>query len=178
MGPQTGHTVIAVTVPALDEVVRERTAFYDPTYLSTDQGFVHAHVTVLGPWIAKPSALDLAMLAGIARATPPFEFVLAGLAEFPDGLLYLAPEPDTELRSLSDWVGAAFPDYPPYGGRFDDVVPHLTLDQRGGEVTPESVLARVAHLLPMTVQVSALDVQWWENDNCRLLARVPLGGGS
>ncbi|MET3963486.1 2'-5' RNA ligase [Marmoricola sp. OAE513] len=170
-----GHSVIVVPVPELDEVVRERTAFYDPSFVSTDPRFVHAHLTVLGPWVAKPSMADMARLAAIARATPAFEVELAEIGEFPDGLLSLLPEPDTSLRSLTAWVAAAFPDHPPYGGKFKDPVPHLTLDQRGADVTPESVLARVAHLLPLTVTVDRLDVQWWENDGCRVLGSVPLG---
>jgi len=50
-----GNTVLAVPVPELDEVVRERTAFYDASFVSSDPGFTHAHITVLGPWVTEPS---------------------------------------------------------------------------------------------------------------------------
>ena len=89
-----GHTVLAVPVPALEEVVRERTAFYDASFLSADPGFVHAHITLLAPWADQPTAAELAQVAHIARAAGPFDVKLAQVGEFPDGVLYLRPYPD------------------------------------------------------------------------------------
>jgi hypothetical protein len=86
-----GHTVLAVPVPALEEVVRERTAFYDASFLSADPGFVHAHITLLAPWADQPTAAELAQVAHIARAAGPFDVKLAQVGEFPDGVLYLRP---------------------------------------------------------------------------------------
>ncbi len=45
----SGHTCLAVPVPALEDWVRERTAHYDPSFVSTDPGFAHAHLTLLAP---------------------------------------------------------------------------------------------------------------------------------
>lgn len=45
-----GHSVIAFPVPELDPWVRARTEHYDPSFVSSDPDFVHAHITVLGPW--------------------------------------------------------------------------------------------------------------------------------
>jgi 2'-5' RNA ligase len=131
-----GHTVLAVPVPALEEVVRERTAFYDASFLSTDPDFVHAHITLLAPWVDRPAAADLARVARIARAAAPFDVKLARVGEFPDGVLYLHPEPDGQLRELTSCLVAAFPGFAPYGGRYGDVIPHLTLDRRSATVTP------------------------------------------
>lgn len=170
-----GHTVLAVPVAALDEVVRERTAFYDASYVSRDPGFVHAHVTVLAPWLPHPTAADTAAVAAVAAETPAFEVKLADLGVFPDGVVHLRPEPDAPLRRLTSRLAVAFPDVPPYGGRYDDVVPHLTLDRLSADVTVESVRARIAHVVPTTVEVDRLDLQWWANDDCRLLASFPLG---
>lgn len=168
-----GHTVLAVPVPALEEVVRERTAFYDRSFVSVDAGFAHAHITVLGPWVPAPTADDRTAVAEIASTTTRFEVKLAQLHEFSDGLLHLRPEPDDELRGLTRRLAAAFPGYPPYGGTFEPV-PHLTLDRRSATVTPEAVHARVAHLLPATVPVDRIDLQWWANHDCRLLQTFPL----
>lgn len=169
-----GHTVLAVPVPALETVVRARTQFYDPSFVSADPGFAHAHITVLGPWIADPTQQDLEAVAEISRTTTPFTVRLAKLAQFPDGLLHLRPEPDDELRGLTRRLADAFPAYPPYGGAFGEVVPHLTLDQRSATVTPQAVLARVTHLLPVTLTVDRIHLQWWANDDCRLLRAFPL----
>lgn len=172
-----GHTVLAVPVPALDAVVRERTSFYDASFVSRDPGFVHAHVTVLAPWVPHPAEAETAVVATIARDTPAFEVKLADLGVFPDGVVHLRPEPDGPLRRLTSRLAAAFPDFPPYGGRYDDPAPHLTLDRLSASVTLESVRARIDTIVPATVAVDRIDLQWWTNDDCRLLATFPLAPG-
>lgn len=164
-----GHTVLAIVVPELDEVVRERTRHYDPSYVSADHRFVHAHVTVHAPWVDTPTGDDLATISSIAAATERFEITFTDLAEFPDGTIYLRPDPPGPLRRLSDRVAVAFPDHPRYDRRFPDLVPHLTLDRRDELVTPESVHVTVEHLLPLRLTADRLDLQWWANDDCRLL---------
>lgn len=171
-----GQTVLAVPVPALEEVVRERTAFYDASFLSADPDFVHAHITLLAPWVARPAAADIAEVARITEAADPFDVKLAQIGEFPDGVLYLRPEPDGHLRELTSRLMAAFPHCPPYGGQYgDDVIPHLTLDRRSATVTPATVYASVAGLLPLTVSIDRVDLQWWANHGCRRLGTWPLG---
>ena len=172
----TGHTVLAVPVPALDQVVRDRTAFYDRSFVSSDPAFVHAHVTVLGPGLSRPTPADLALVSTIARETTSFEVTFSEVGEFPDGLLHLVPTVADDLRTLTSRLAEAFPATPPGGGLFPDSTPHLTLDQRSGSVTPETVRATVAHLLPLTVTVERIDLQWWSSGDCRLLETFPLGG--
>jgi 2'-5' RNA ligase len=167
-----------VPVPDLDDVVRERTGFYDASFVSRDPGFAHAHITLLAPWVAEPSGDDLLRVARLASAAGPFEVTLAEIGEFPDGVIHLRPVPDGPLRDLSGRLAAAFPGYPPYGGRYADVVPHLTLDRRSPSVTPATVRATVAHLLPVTVTVDRIDLQWWANHDCRLLRSWLLGQGA
>lgn len=167
--------MLAVPVPALEEVVRERTAFYDASFLSADPDFVHAHITLLAPWAERPTDAELAAVSRIAQAAGPFDVKLAQVGEFPDGVLYLRPEPDLQLRELTSRLVAAFPAFPPYGGRYDDVTPHLTLDRRSAKVTPATVRSSVAHLLPLTVTIDRIDLQWWANHDCRRLGTWPLG---
>lgn len=169
------HTVLAVPVPALDDVVRERTAFYDPSFVSKDPGFVHAHITVLGPWAETPSTHDLDVVARIARAVKPVDVTLAGVTSFPNGLIHLRPQPDDVFRELTAALIAAFPDFPPYAGEFPDPIPHLTLDHREGGATVVEVEQRLSGRLPMTITAERLDLQWWANDDCRLLHSWRLG---
>lgn len=176
MSHSGGHTVLAVPVPALEEVVTARTAHYDASFLSPDPDFVHAHITVLAPWMTAPTEADLARVARVAAEAEPFEIALTEIGEFPDGVLYLRPEPDAPLRALTARLAAEFPDHSPYAGRYGDVVPHLTLDRRSAEVTPELVHRWVDHLIPLTLTVDRIDLQWWANHDCRLLDRWFLGG--
>lgn len=170
-----GHTVIAVPVLALESWVVDRTRFYDASFLSRDPAFVHAHVTLLAPWVPEPSGPDLDLLHDIAQRSAPFTTTLGDVAEFPDGLIHLRATPDHGFRQLTNELVVAFPEHRPYAGQFD-VAPHLTLDRRSDEVTTEWVRAAVAHLLPIHLTVDRFDLQWWDNDDCRLLRSFVLGG--
>ena len=57
---------------------------------------------------------------------PCFTYRLAQTRRFPVAL-YLWPEPDASFTALIDGFFAAFPDYPPFEGKFDTVVPHVTV---------------------------------------------------
>lgn len=170
-----GHTVLVVPVPELNDFVRARTEFYDASFLPADAGFVNAHITLLGPWIGAPTAADRAIVAAIARQVRPFDADLAEVAQFPDGTIHLVPSPAAPFTALTDLLVAAFPDHPPYGGAFDPPAPHLTLDRRTSTITVSSVRAALAPLLPTRTHVDRIDLQWWANDDCRLLASWPLG---
>ncbi len=173
--PSAGHTVLAVPVPALDALVRERTAWYDASFVSADPGFVHAHITVLGPWVQHPSAVDLGTVAEIVSRVEPREVRLDEVTVFPNGLIHVRPEPDTVFRRLTSALVEAFPEHPPYGGAFPDPVPHLTLDHVAGGVSVAEVAERVSGVLPTTFAADRLDLQRWANDDCRLLHSWPLG---
>jgi 2'-5' RNA ligase len=170
-----GHSVLAVPAPALDEVIKERTALYDASFVSTDPNFVHAHITLLAPWASRPTAEDLAHVERIAEAAGPFDVKLSRIGEFPDGVIHLLPEPDFQLRELTFRLAAAFPQFPPYGGRYDKAIPHLTLDRRSATVTPAAVRASIGHLLPLTITVDRIDLQCWANHGCRRLHTWQLG---
>ena len=68
----------------------------------------------------------LERLAQIAHAVPCFDYRLAETRRFPVSL-YLAPEPDASFAALTGAVHRAFPDFPPFAGKFATVVPHVTV---------------------------------------------------
>jgi 2'-5' RNA ligase len=85
-------------------------------------------VTILYPFMP-PEEVDaqvVARLTAIAASVPCFNFRLADTRRFPVSL-YLAPHPDDSFSALTDGVHRAFPDYPPFAGKFDVVVPHVTV---------------------------------------------------
>ena len=49
------------------------------------------------------------------------------IRRFPDGVLYLAPEPDEPFRQLVLAFCDRYPGTPPYGGKWPDIVPHLSV---------------------------------------------------
>ena len=102
------HTVLAVPVPALDAFARSRSARYDASFVSAEPDFGHAHVTLLGPWLPAPSEADLAVVAEVVAAEPPFAFSLGELAQTSRGLLHLRPAPPEPFARLTAALVAAF----------------------------------------------------------------------
>src|SRR5579863_6835140 len=90
---------------------------------------VPAHVTVLYPF-APPASLDdaaMVRLASIFERVSAFEFELSDVGWFEERVMYLAPTPPSRFIELTQAIVAEFPGYPPYGGEFPEVTPHLTL---------------------------------------------------
>lgn len=172
-----GHSVLQLPVDALEEWVRARTAHYDAGFVSTDPRFGHAHITALGPFDPDPSEAALATIADLASVTAPITVGLAVLAQFPNGIIHLRPEPDDRLRDLTATLVAAFPAWPPYAGEFGaDVQPHLTVDAASDHVDLVSTAALLGDTVPTTVVLDRLQLAWWESDGCRVLHEWLLGG--
>ena len=173
----SGHSVLQLPVPALEEWVRARTAHYDAGFVSADPLFGHAHITALGPFDPDPSPSVLASVAAIAASTEPMTVRLAELAQFPNGIIHLVPSPGDPLRGLTARLVTAFPSHPPYGGEFgSDVQPHLTVDAATDLISLSSTRDLLAGAVPVTCVLDRLQLAWWETGNCRVLAEWPLGG--
>lgn len=170
-----GHSVLQVPVPPLEPWVRARTAHYDTDYLSDDPAFTHAHVTALGPFAPHLDEATEQLVSAVAAQVAPFDYRLDRLDTFPNGIIHLVPEPADSFSRLTALLGAAFPQYPPYGGEFPPA-PHLTLDLRHSEVTEETTRALLGDLVPVTARAEWLDLAWYEAGACRLLRRWRLGG--
>ena len=118
------ETALICHVPEAERYIARYRQRFDPSARRN----VPAHVTILYPFMA-PQLVDaevLAKLARIADAVPCFDYRMLRTQRFPVAL-YLAPEPDASFSALIDGVFRAFPDYPPFEGKFDTVVPHITV---------------------------------------------------
>ena len=121
----TDYTGLIVPLPDLEPVVGRWRARYDNWFAGTP-----AHVTVLFPWIppAELTEADLDAVGQLAKDWQPFEVSFAEFRTFEDDdVLYLAPEPADPFSALTDDVYTVWPEYPPYEGAFDEVIPHLTV---------------------------------------------------
>jgi 2'-5' RNA ligase len=145
--PQPTQTALIVAVPDLERAVAEHRRRLD---VAASWG-VPAHVTVLYPFVA-PGAVDAELIAGLGEAlasVEPFDCEFARSQWFGEDVVWLAPDPDQPFRDLTDAVWRRFPQHPPYGGAFDDVVPHVTVgDSRGGSLADlrAAEVATRAHL--------------------------------
>lgn len=172
-----GHSVLQLPVAPLEKWVRARTSHHDPRFVSVDPRFGHAHITALGPFDPSPSASCLAAITELARSTAPIQVRLADLAQFPNGIIHLVPDPADRLRELTARLVAAFPDWPPYGGEFgDDVQPHLTVDAASDEVTLESTRDLLVDTMPVDCLLDTLQLAWWESGDCHVRQEWRLGG--
>ena len=88
---------------------------------------IPAHVTLLGPFmpVERIDETVRAQLRALFARHEPIDISLTSVRRFP-GVLYLGLEPDAACRALADDLAAAFPEFPPYGGRFEHVVHHVT----------------------------------------------------
>jgi 2'-5' RNA ligase len=115
-------------VPEAEPYVGHLREQFDP---SAKRG-VPAHITLLYPFMS-PELIGTAVLerarAAVA-ATPSFAFTLARLSRFP-GAVYLAPDPSAPFIELTKRLVRQFPEFPPYGGQYEGIVPHLTVAHGG-----------------------------------------------
>ena len=92
-------------------------------------------------------AAVLAELTALFATHQAFDLQLSEARRFP-GVLYLAPEPAAALRALTDAVVSTWPEAPPYGGRFADVVPHLTVADSEEPYVLDVIVPYTEHVLP------------------------------
>ncbi len=81
----------------------------------------------------EPRTVDDALLNRLGTAlssAPAFDCSFSRCQWFGEDVLWLAPEPEQPFRFLTSALWQAFPDHPPYGGIFAEVVPHLTVGER------------------------------------------------
>jgi 2'-5' RNA ligase len=110
------------------------------------------HITLLVPFVPAP-LLDRAVETRVRRVLArhqPFDYWLDRVARWPGGILYLAPQPSVAFVELTEALIAEFPDYPPYDGAHDEVIPHATVavsdDRR--------LLDRIAHDLEAKLPIA------------------------
>lgn len=170
--PMTG---IVIPVPEAETMVRSRALQVQPQLLPRDRSLV-AHITLLAPFFPEAD-LDDAVISDLARFfadVTPFGYTLTEVCEFPSGITYLAPEPASPFRLLTGELHRVFPEFPPYGGAFDDIVPHLTVPLAPGEDTA-SFRAAVSRTLPLTTQAVEAVLVHVEEDATHVIATFPFG---
>lgn len=112
----------------------------------------------------------LADLLGKHRA---FDLRFERCGRFP-GVLYLAPEPDTQLRRLTEVVAERWPEAPPYGGKFTEIVPHLTIADGQDDAVLDEVEVDLLGQLPFMSRVSSVDLMAYDGAKWRERASFAL----
>jgi 2'-5' RNA ligase len=127
------------------------------------------HVTLLSPFMpAEIVDESLGALRELFAATPAFDVAFRELRRWP-GMVYLAPEPPEPFTRLTEAIVESWPDYPPYEGIHETVIPHLTVAY-GDDARLAKVVADVSTQLPIEANVTEAvlleelepDVRWAE----------------
>ncbi len=129
------------------------------------------HITVLYPFFAYDETVREA-LAEVLVDHPPFRYELAALGRFPH-VVYLQPEPCQPFVRLTE-VTAACLGISPYEGRFDRVVPHLTVAMR--RRLPRTVRRSLVATLPIAGEAKRVDVFAELDGRWTLMDSLALGG--
>ena len=138
-GNRPPMTALVVLVPEADDLVKPFRDRYDPAAANG----MPAHITLLSPFkpLDEVDEIVLRDLRRCFRRFAPIWFSLGSIRRFPTEVLYLAPEPDDPFRQLTLAIWEHFPRTPPYGGKWADIVPHLSV----AWLPDEQQLDRVTH---------------------------------
>jgi 2'-5' RNA ligase len=119
------RTALAVVVHEADQLVADYRRRYDSDAVARR---IPPHVTVVFPFAPAESATAdlLASLRDLYAEVPAFEFALVRVDRFQEHV-WLAPDPSDRFVALTALTAARFPHWPPYGGAFEEVIPHLTV---------------------------------------------------
>jgi 2'-5' RNA ligase len=142
------ETAVVVLLPELEPLI----GGWRRRYTGDGARGMPPHVTLIIPF-ADSADLDdrLGPLGRALGAFAPFEVAVTETARFP-GLLYLRPDPEEPLLAMTAALEAAFPEFPPYAGEFDEIVPHVTVAQEDEEVLA-AIEAELVPQLPVRARV-------------------------
>lgn len=169
---QAGQTGLIVRIPEAEPAVRAWREQLDPSA----QAGVPAHVTVLFPFLdeSRIDALVHSALADVLGSHQAFDLRFESCGRLPE-VLYLVPEPDTQLRQLTEAIADHWPEAPPYGGRFAEIVPHLTIAQGQEDAVLEEIEADLGGKLPFTSHVSSVELMVHDGTKWQERASFALG---
>jgi 2'-5' RNA ligase len=170
------ETALVLLVPEAEPLVQAWRAQHDPVAVRG----MPAHVTLVYPFlpVERLTAETEAAVAALFQARPPLQLALTACRRFP-GVLWLAPEPGDAVIGCVERLVARFPEAPPYGGRFQEIVPHLTVAHVSGPDAVD-VLDRIeralASGLPLQASVDRAVLYVEEGGFWRPRTVFPFGG--
>ena len=170
--PRTSYeSALVVLVPEAEAIVGRLRQRYDPSAAVE----IPAHITINYPFLpGEPvDTATIDQLRVLFSRFPSLRFSLIEARQFFD-TVYLAPHPDGPFMELIQAVVAQYPQSPPYGGIFAEVVPHMSLAQSENAAELELVLREFAPgsegRLP--IEAAANEVTLMDNRNGRWKKRL------
>jgi 2'-5' RNA ligase len=171
---EPGATALVVPIPEAEHAVGR---WYREHSAVGRQG-MPPHITLLVPFV--PAALCTEGVENRVRAAlathVPFDFWLDRVKRFPGGVLYLAPQPAVHFVELTEALVAEFPDYRPYDGEHDEVIPHATVAISDDGALLDRITRALEPALPIACRASSVELVERRDDGRWSLRRTyPLG---
>lgn len=172
------ESALIMEVPEAHPVVERWRRHHDPI---ASHG-IPPHISALYPFLPPESITEAAavQVREVVRGIRPWSFHLTSVGEFPR-VVWLRPEPIEEFRNLTLRLWETFPACPPFGGRHDDIVPHLTIAHLAEDEDQAALVRRIttdlADALPIECTASGLALYVSEDHHawsCR--HRFPFAG--
>ena len=117
-----------------------------------------AHITILFPF-APADEIDEPALRKLFARFPAFDFALDRVEGFDNGIVWLHPDPTWRFADLTAAVSQRWPEWPPYEGAHDEVIPHLTVSDEPIELDVSLPIACRAHEVVLIEEQEA-DGRW------------------
>lgn len=139
---------------------------------------IPAHITILFPFVPLEELDDRIRdeLRQLFATQPAISFSLTKVTVFPDETIWLAPEPSEPFRRLTELIVERYPEYPPYEGIHDDIIPHLTVTSGDSSLRDEVEADLIPHLpIRAETRASTLLVED-ESEHWSVDERFPLAG--
>ena len=166
---------LIILVPEAEDFLRSFRKNYD----SLADVEVPAHITINMPF-SPSKKLDSRLeeiLTDLFFGFAAFKFSLTAVRRFPEAL-YLTPEPEEPFKNIITAVAKRFPESPPYEGRFEDIIPHLTVahleDTEEIDAISGVLITAAAEALPIhgvvrsVVLIAKVDGKWREQTRFQL----------
>jgi hypothetical protein len=166
---EPGSTAIVVLTPEAEPVAG---CIYR-AHTDAGRDGMTPHVTLVVPFIPAACLGEdvLDRLRRLFEGFAVFDYHLRRFERFDGGVLYLAPEPPGPFVSLVSALAEDFPEYPPYEGIHEVVIPHVTVADSGDEELDARVRSDVEPQLPVACRAAeatlverGADLQWRPRD--------------
>ena len=121
-----------------------------------DLDLMPPHVTLAFPFLPLESVTEevIQRLSVMFAKTPAFDFELEQIRWFGTNVVYLEPSEADAFRSMIEELQAQFPDFHPYDGEFDSVIPHVTLSEHATLADRRALSRHVPKYVPITARAS------------------------
>jgi len=167
------QSAVLVPVPEAEALVGDWRALHDPRATTG----VPAHITLIVPWVPPEQMKQehFEELDELVEDQPAFSYTLDRVCWFGERVLWLSPTPAGPFKRLTTRLAAHF-DTPPWQGKFDEVVPHLTVGLAGYAVGASLSEAAddISARLPLRCEAREVDVMCADGGRWRVVHRVAL----